>query len=130
MQEEWSKSVITVSKEGGRGFVIEHHGTRYVLTAAHCLPKLPPAHPWSYTEERTFQDLLAPLGETPTVWAECLFVDPVADIAVLGQPDNQALGDQADAYDELVGWAVPMPVGELTFTQKRHLLPDGTSALA
>ena len=37
----------------------------------------------------------------PTVWAEWLFVDPVADIAALGTPDSQALSDQAVAYDEL-----------------------------
>jgi hypothetical protein len=32
----------------------------------------------------------------------CLFADPIADIAVLGQPDNQELSDKADAYDQLV----------------------------
>jgi len=41
----------------------------------------------SYTEERTYPNLLGPLGKTePMVWAECLFGDPVADIAILGQP--------------------------------------------
>ena len=29
------------------------------------------------------------------MWATCLFADPIADIAVLGQPDNQALSDAA-----------------------------------
>ena len=32
----------------------------------------------------------------------CLFADPIADIAVLGQPDNQELSDEADAYDALM----------------------------
>jgi len=36
------------------------------------------------------------------VWATCLFADSIADIAVLGQPDNQALSDETDAYDEQV----------------------------
>jgi len=36
------------------------------------------------------------------VRATCLFADSIADIAVLGQPDNQALSDETDAYDELV----------------------------
>ena len=30
-----------------------------------------------------------------------MFVDPIADIAVLGQPDNQALIDEAAAFDAL-----------------------------
>jgi hypothetical protein len=56
----------------------------------------------AYTEELTYRALLGPLGGKRTVWAECLFVDPTADIAVLGQPDNQALSGQADAYDSLL----------------------------
>jgi hypothetical protein len=32
-----------------------------------------------------------------------LFVDPIANIAVLGQPDDQELNDAAAAYDALVG---------------------------
>ena len=38
---------------------------------------------------------------SPDVWTECLFVDPVADIAVLGMPDNQALFNEAEAYSAL-----------------------------
>jgi hypothetical protein len=92
----------------GRGFIIEHcvkvrplprlrnrrlpmrkwAARRLVITAAHCLPKLPPACTTSYTHERTYQNLLGTLGGNATVWAECLFVDPVADIAVLGAPDS------------------------------------------
>jgi hypothetical protein len=37
----------------------------------------------------------------PTVWAELVFADPIADIAVLRTPDNQELYEQADAYDAL-----------------------------
>jgi hypothetical protein len=47
-----------------------------------------------------------------TVWARCLFVDPVADIAVLGEPDNQELHDQADAYDHLVDETTPFAVAD------------------
>ena len=65
--------------------------TFHVITASHCLPYLPPAHPASPLEERTYANLLGHLGESPTVWAECLFADPVADVAVLGQPDSQSL---------------------------------------
>src|SRR5262249_44463616 len=75
------RAVVTVGD--ARGFIIEHTQHRLVVTAAHCLPKLPPAHPASYNHERTWK-LLAPLGEKPAVRTECLFVDPIADIAVLG----------------------------------------------
>jgi hypothetical protein len=103
--------------DGGRGFVIEA-GDRIVITAAHCLVAddrpLPPAHPWSYTAERTYPGLLGPLCEAkPTVWAECLFVDPIADIAVLGSPDNQELSDEAEAYEQLIRTVPrPFPIAE------------------
>jgi len=91
----------------GRGFVVRRrtyigHAEPTIITAAHCLPHLPPPHPARADQEETYQMLLAPLGSKPTVWARCLFVDPIADIAALGQPDNQALSDEADAYDQLL----------------------------
>ena len=96
-----TSAVVKVGK-GGRGFIVEtKRGDRVVITATHCLTAikpLPPAHPFSYTEERTYGNLLGPLGKAkPTVWAECLFADPLADIAVLCSPDEQALFEQADA---------------------------------
>ncbi len=105
----------------GRGFIIEvRNGTalghfserRLVLTAAHCLPKLPPACTWSYTEERTYPNLLGRLRGKRNVWAECLFVDPVADIAVLGCPDNQMLVKESEAYDALIGDAPVLLIGK------------------
>jgi hypothetical protein len=102
----------------GRGFVVNHRGylshiEPIVITAAHCLPrKLRPPHPARYLEEATYRRLLGPLGGKRTVWAQCLFVDPVADIAVLGQPDTQALSEEADAYDELIGTLAPLPVAD------------------
>jgi hypothetical protein len=46
--------------------------------------------------------LLAPIGAEPAIWAECLFVDPISDIAVRGPPDDQELSDQWEKYGELV----------------------------
>ena len=40
------------------------------------------------TEECTRANFL---GGTRNVWAECLFVDPVADVAVFGEPEHKAL---------------------------------------
>lgn len=113
---------VVVKVGDGRGFIIEHRVKvpplpprlrhlprgvpflkyRLVVTAAHCLPHLPPVPP-AYTCERTYTDLLGSLdGSKKEVWAQCLFADPVGDIAVLGCPDNQELSDEADAYDALV----------------------------
>jgi hypothetical protein len=75
---------------------------RCVITAAHCLPNLPPPHPDSYTSERTYSKLLGGLDEECSIWAECLFVDPVADVAVLCTPDGQVLCDEAEAYEIFV----------------------------
>jgi hypothetical protein len=96
---------------GGRGFVVVDPGEtwrRYVVTAAHCLPRYPrPNVNW----DSTFKDLLGPLSRRrPTVWAECLFVDPVADLAVLQMPDSQELTAEADVYDTLIDAAAPLPI--------------------
>jgi hypothetical protein len=75
---------------------------RLILTAAHCLPKFPPATAAAYLHERTYEGLLGTLdGNRKGVWAECLFADPIADVAVLGCPDTQEFGDEADAYTAL-----------------------------
>lgn len=101
--------------EGGRGFVFEYPydvpesllrelrsrlsgkhrlkrrlWPRVIVTAAHCLGKLPPRHAMAFAEEKTYNLLGSLDGGTANICAECLFVDPVADIAVLGAPDNQA----------------------------------------
>ncbi len=95
--DELKKAVVKVGE--GRGFIVENRQDRVVITAAHCLPHFPPCHAASFFEERTYAKLLASLDDpTPAVWAECLFADPVADIAVLGCPDDQSLFDEAEAY--------------------------------
>jgi hypothetical protein len=111
---------------GGRGFIIvnrvkmpalknwkayfvEH---RLIVTAAHCLPKLPPACSASLPYERTYEDLLGTLDQKKKgVWAECVFADPVADIAVLGCPDEQALYDEAEEYRALTDGAAFLRIG-------------------
>ena len=100
--EKLKSGVITVGH--GRGFVIEGAGERLVITAAHCLPSLPPALSSFGLEARTYGPLLALRGEEPCVWAVCRFVDPIADIAVLGSPDNP----HADDYKALMGTATAL----------------------
>jgi hypothetical protein len=82
-----------------------------VITASHCLPHLPPPRPASRLEERTYDKLLGRIGDSLTVWAECLFVDPVADIAVLGEPDSQELYAENEAYCELMP-DIPLAVAD------------------
>ena len=108
--ESAKRAVITVGH--GRGFVVEgSRGKLCVITASHCIPHLPPAHPASHLEERTYPNLLGRIGESPTVWAECLFADPVADIAVLGEPDGQELYDECNAYCNLMP-DEPLTIGD------------------
>jgi hypothetical protein len=107
----------------GRSFVVEPDANerRIIITAAHCIENallangtrgFPRAHLGRYQAECTYKALLAPIGSRSSVWAECIFVDPVADIAVLGQPDNEDLSDKADAYDELVESMVALAVAD------------------
>jgi hypothetical protein len=77
-----ARGVVKVG--GGRGFIIEAKHSRLVVTAAHCLPHFPPPVSIAGYDERTYQDLLGALDDpTPRVWAELVFADPIADIAVL-----------------------------------------------
>ena len=104
--ERLKSGVIAVGH--GRGFVVEGAGERLVITAAHCLPFLPPAQSFFGPKERVYGPLLAPLGDEPRAWAVCRFVDPIADIAVLGSPDNP----HADDYKALMGTATALPFGD------------------
>jgi hypothetical protein len=108
----------------GQGFVIgiggkfgEDGEERVIVTAAHCLPFVPPANRASFSEERRYENLLAPLGKRPTVWADCLFVDPVADLAVLGSPHSSP--SQGEAFDTLVKKALPLRLSTAIFKRSR-----------
>lgn len=77
---------------------------RLVVTAAHCLPKLPSSHAAAFGSDRTYALLGTSDGSKKNILTECLFVNPVADIAVLGAPDAQVY-EEAPGYDELTGKA-------------------------
>jgi hypothetical protein len=62
--------------------------------------------------KRTYSLLGTLDGSKKYIGAECLFVNPVADIAVLGCPDEQETGQQADAYHEVVDEASAVRIGK------------------
>lgn len=114
--ETAKQAVVTVG--GGRGFIL-NTDQRLIITAAHCLPHLPPAHrcvlPGMYLQERNYKDVVGQIGEDQQkIWAECLFADPVADIAVLGEPDSQVLSNQAEAYEDIVAHLPALEIGRLS----------------
>jgi hypothetical protein len=147
MMEMRTSPASVVKVGGGRGFIVPTHvkipamksppctingitrpgrlipahsvERRLILTAAHCLPKMPPPLP-SFFQERTYKDLWGALDGTSdasknTLWAECLFADPIGDVAILGPPDGQ--GDEeysaaTDAYHALTDGASAIQVGK------------------
>jgi exonuclease I len=87
---------------------------------------LPPAHRAAFTAEKTFKKLIGPLGTKPTIWAECVFVDPVSDLAVLGQPDGQAFNEDVDtAWDDFIEDLEPLDLDTDQPTRGWMLSLDG-----
>ena len=117
-------SVIRVGY--GRGFVARTvDDSPVIITCAHCLPHMPPATGaiMAFTY-KTYPRLVGVIGQKPTITVECLFVDPVADVAVLGEPDGQALPGEAEAYQAFVaereGLALPLNKTRSCPTAKVH----------
>ena len=110
-----SDAVIQIST-GGRGFIVGAR-ERFVVTASHCLPRLPAPDPGAYLAQRTFQALLGPLGAACEVWAECVYVDPVADLAVLAAPDAQHFASEAKNYALLVAERTALRIAALPLTR-------------
>jgi hypothetical protein len=69
---------------------VEH---RLIVTVVHCLPPGKPPRRPSLSQDRTCERLVGALDGTcdatkNPVWAECLFADPIGDVAILGPPDS------------------------------------------
>ena len=114
-----TESIIGVG--GGRGFLLGDGLRSYVVTAAHCLTqtlhgtKLPLPRPDALPSERTYPNLFGPLDEPATISAECLFVDPIADLAVLGAP---MIGDEeSDAFGEFMEERDTLRLGTIELKQ-------------
>ena len=107
LTDRWTSAVLKLGH--GRGFVVSYgKDERAIITDAHCLPTdeagrllLPPAHKMSH-EERIYPFLLARIGGAEAiVEAQCLFVDPIANIAALGPPGEEG-SDRFNAYQKVV----------------------------
>jgi hypothetical protein len=106
-------STVRVGK--GRGFVWEDgDNNSYIITAARCLSELPKPHAAVHPHGRTYSWVVAPIGEDTSVCAECAFIDPIAAIAVLTQP-NESIGhpDVHKAYDLLLGFYLGLRIGNI-----------------
>ncbi len=120
IQDIAREAVVTVGD--GRGFIMEttysiqkrHVASRVIVTAAHCLPHLPPAASFVFSHEKTYMNLLGPLGHSkPAVTAECLFVDPITDLAVLGAPDGEQFPNAPQAFEDLTESVQVLPLGDM-----------------
>ncbi len=114
--ERATASVLQVGD--GRGFLVEvanqyfDYPEKLIMTAAHCLPEMPPCHTGMYLHEKTYSNLVGPLGEKPSLTVECLFADPISDLAVLGGPNDQELYKQCEAYEEFVESLTPFVIAD------------------
>jgi hypothetical protein len=92
----------------GRGFLVhDRAGEPVIVTACHCLPSLPSCHRTEQQAGCTYERLLGPLRERPSVGAELLFADVINDLAVLGPPEDRA------AYDKLMACVTPLRIGNV-----------------
>jgi hypothetical protein len=103
-----ANALVTVGD--GRGFVVRSGRDLFVITAAHCLPHLPPACSAADEHERSYGNLLGPIGGKLSVSVACAFVDPIADIAILRSIDCQAAPDLAEQWDTMMDTQVPLTI--------------------
>ena len=106
------RAVVTVGNKRGRGFIVAGAREwepglfieeRYIITAAHCLPKLPPIYP--DRADYTYKALVGRIGDVGRknrVWAACVIADAMSDIAVFGGPDDQALYSESNKYQTMI----------------------------
>jgi hypothetical protein len=97
----------------GRGFVVEGADGRLVVTAAQCLPHVPPSIIDPILDQRTFGNVLAPLRSELRVSARCLFIDPIGDLAVLGPVEGEEMVAEVRAYETLVQSLAALQVGHV-----------------
>ncbi len=105
---------VGVKGKSGRGFWVGSPGVGLIVTAAHCLPHYPPREgDVAFSHERTYRDLVARLDGKGACWVECIFLDPVADLAVLAEPDNQSLYEESCKFSDFASRSGFLEIGSL-----------------
>jgi hypothetical protein len=96
----------------GRGFIIGSDKGRFVVTAAHCLPRsrYPSPHLANGVDELTIPRIMGPLGSKRAIWAELCVLSLTDDLAVFTGPDGQEHSDRHHDYEQFTATAIP--VGE------------------
>jgi len=101
---EKAKGAVIRVGAGGRGFIVSAgEDERYVITAAHCLPRsqYPSPHLANSSRELAFPNFLGPLGQKKrTIWAALCAINLCDDFAVLEAPGGQALYEQCAEYEK------------------------------
>jgi S1-C subfamily serine protease len=117
--ENAKRAVVQVGD--GRGFVVgAGEYDRYVITAAHCLPRHPLPHLAKGVNELTYANLIGPLAKkTRTIWAELRADNLVDDVAVLAEPDGRELYDECASYEKFTTTAAMM-IGKPPIAVKSH----------
>ena len=97
------RAVVQLLKLGGRGVLVPGG---YILTAAHCVD-------WDHSGGMVLGEYYHEKVKTAdgqTLVLSVLAVEPVADIAVLGEPDNQEFYDEAEAFEQFTKLTRPVPL--------------------
>ena len=111
------------------GFVVASREAGNMLSAAARYPARPGGrmNPAAYTGAH-LPRLPRPPRRPRDVWAECVFTNPVADLAVLARPDDQELSGRAAAYDHLIQAAKRFAVGSLQIPRRQRGLPGNPAS--
>jgi hypothetical protein len=115
------RAVVQVGS--GRGFVVSAGESRYIITAAHCVPsdRLPTPHLANSTSELTFAKLIGRVGsKRQTIWAELCVYSLVDDVAVFAAPDDQAVYEECNRFE--VFTAAAFKLGDPPVALAPHLL--------
>lgn len=102
-RERIEKATVRLTGKGGQGVVVPG---MLIMTAAHCIK-------FSIEGGMVLGDYFVEaieLNNGRQILAQVYAVEPVADIGVLGMPDDQAFFKEAKTYEESVGLIEPVHV--------------------